>query len=225
MKKLLLSLFGIFVLASCSNDTEESVTFNEASVEANSSMMLKSASADPVLKQLYIDRVNSQSYIDFDNAIVAFNDKLGTTIPDSEMDSSNKMLGWVQNNITQTGFLNYQEAEDKWDNVETLSAIELNANYNFHDYLAGTTPGTLLIVIEEVRPVISSCKECYAQFLVCSKAVNDNYTGLIELAVGLHKGGYISNKSYSVICAEADLQRIKGDRKCHETMDDCCTDA
>ncbi len=218
MKKLLLSLLGIALLMSCSNDTQESVTYDDTS----NHMMLKSTSVDPVLKQLYIDMINSQSYIDYDNSIVAFNDKLGTTIPDSEMDAGNKMLSWIQNNITQTGFQNYQEAVDKWDDVETLSTIAFDTNYTFFDYLAGTAPGTLLVVIGEVETTPLSCEECETQFNICSKAANNAYTSAVEKACDQRKKGLISESESFNAYLKAGLVRDKALRKCHDARKDCC---
>ncbi|KAF2518334.1 hypothetical protein E0W68_09950 [Flavobacterium salilacus subsp. salilacus] len=225
MKKLFLFLLGITFLISCSNDTQETTTFNDTSADVNSTTstpMLKSASADPVLKQLYIDMINSQSYIAFNNAVITFNDKLGDQIPDSEMSSSSKMLGWVQNNITQTGFLNYQEAVDKWDDVEALSTIAFDTNYTFFDYLAGTAPGTLLLVIEEVEPTPLSCEECQAQFNSCSKVAHSAYTAAVEKACDQRKLGNISKSDLYKACTEAGLARDKALRKCHEGRKDCC---
>jgi hypothetical protein len=228
MKKLLFLATGILLFISCSNDTEQIKISDSEAVEINSlssEMTLKSDPVDPVLKQLYIDMINSQSYIDFNNAIVAFDDKLGDNIPDSELSSSNKILNWVQNNITQTGFQNYQEAVDKWDDVEALSAIAIEANYTFHEYLAGTRPGSLFTVIEEVNPVTSDCPECYQQFLSCSNTAHNTYAAVVEVAAGLFKTGQISKYSYQSICDAASLTRTKADRKCHETMTNCCQDS
>lgn len=226
MKKLLLLLLGVSLLTSCSND-EESTIFNDSPTNTNvltQERVTKSAAVDPVLKGLYIDMINSPSYKAFDDAVKAFGDKLGDDIPDSEMEDESKMLNWISNNLTLTGFSSYQVAVQDWDNVVGLSSIAIDANYSFHEYLAGTTSGELLKVIElvEPQPQPTNCEECYAQFQICSKSAHSKYTNAVELAAYALKKGYISDHGYGEACAAASLARNKAIRKCHQAMDNCC---
>ena len=186
MKKIFLFLLGITFLTSCSSDTQESVTYDDTSIVTNSvsqeQLMLKSASVDPVLKQLYIDMINSPSYINYDTARVAFYEKLGSTIPDSEMDADNKMLAWIQNNITQTGFQNYQEAVDKHDDVVALGIAAIKDNLTFHEYLAGTAPGALTPILDELEPVPTECKACIKAYNNCVSIANSEYGDAMQQA-------------------------------------------
>ncbi|AXG74014.1 hypothetical protein DVK85_07055 [Flavobacterium arcticum] len=186
MKKIFLFLLGVISLTSCSNDIQESVTYDDTSIITNSvnqeQLMLKSASVDSVLKQLYIDMINSQSYIDYDTARVAFYDKLGYDIPDSEMDLGNKMLGWIQSNITQTGFLNYQEAVDKHEDVVALGIAAIQANYSFYKYLAGAAPNVLAPILDELQPIPTLCSGCVKTYNNCVGIANSEYGAAMQQA-------------------------------------------
>lgn len=143
MKNLLL-LFIITLLLSFSANAQEPVNPDHGSV-------------DPILKELYIKMIRSESHKNFDKASKAFTDKMGDEIPDDKLSSEGEMLDWIKNNILLTNFDSYQEAVREWNNVIALSSISVNANMAFHEYLAEAEPGAFLEVLMEVDSFISSC--------------------------------------------------------------------
>lgn len=223
MKKLFLFLMGIAFLVSCSDDSQAP---NDASAttETTTHQTLKSGTADPVLKQLYVDMINSRSYIEFNTAVTVFNDKLGNQIPENEMTTSTKMLQWIANNLSSTNFQSHLEAINKWDDVETLSAVEYNANYSFHNYLGGTQPGTLITIIEEVEPTPSACVICQNQYRVCINIVFKAYASIIENAADELKAGTITEHSYNSTKSSALSIRRKAQSNCIRTLNQCCLD-
>ena len=195
MKKLFFLLLGLSFLVSCSND--EQITFNDSPSGAVSSIqkepVLKSATIDTVLKGLYITMINSRSYKDFASARSVFYNKFSTNIPDSELVSADKMLIWISNNISKTGFQNYQEAVDEHENVIALGIAAIQSNYAFHEHLAGAAPGALGPILDEQAYVPNaSCKECIKAYNNCVSIANSAYGNAMQEACNSFMSGGIA---------------------------------
>ncbi|KAF2518335.1 hypothetical protein E0W68_09955 [Flavobacterium salilacus subsp. salilacus] len=230
MKKLFLFLLGIVFLTSCSSDTQESIKYDDTSIVTNSmtqDQLMPKSTIDPVLKQLYVEMINSQSYIDYDNSRVAFYEKLGDNIPDSEMDSENKMLTWIQNNITQTGFQNYQEAVDKHEDVVALGIAAIEANLTFHEYLAGAAPGALIPILDELQPVPTRCSGCVKAYNNCVSIANSEYgTAMQQASQSFTEGGgvfnYSNQRGYTLSTDNAYYDMIRSVKMCSIHFEACC---
>lgn len=221
-------MLGLVLLTSCSNDTQEP-TVQNTSVIANSAdqdeLNLK-GTIDPVLKQLYIDMISSQSYIDYDNARSAFYEKLGGNIPVSEMDAGNKMLAWIQNNLTQTGFLSYQEALDKHEDVVALGIEAIEANLTFHEHLAGAATDALVPILDELEPLPANCKACIKAYKNCVGIANRQYGEAMQQAShSFTEGGssYLGNYlQYQRTTDTIYYNRARAISSCETNFEICC---
>lgn len=86
------------------------------------------------IKQLYIERLNSQSYIDMLEAQHDFLHKIKVKT-DDYLGSFEKIMEFISDNIEDTDFKNLEEAKDLLKAWEEKSDIELKQNKEFHDSL------------------------------------------------------------------------------------------
>lgn len=229
MKNLFIFLLGISILTSCSNDTGgTTMPDNESGVVTDEAteFALKSTGINPVLKQLYIDKLNSQSYHNYDTARAAFYNTLGANIPDSELGSSDKMLRWVQNNLTQTGFQSYQEASDKYDDLKTLGVAAIQDNLTFHQYLASVSPVELVPILNESIVVPTDCSACVTGFMNCINIAHEEYSNTAASSASQFVGGGMQAQGFEdyheeITLAYIDLQRALSG--CDTAFDRCCT--
>lgn len=221
MKKLFLALLGTVLLASCSHDNEASVDFNDQDANANS--MFQKDPIDQTLKDLYVNMLNSKSYINYENARKAFDAKLGTAIPASEITTSAKVLNWVSKNLSQTTFTSYAAAVAEHDNVVALSATAIQANLGFYNYLNGTAPGTLVPILDEMEPVTTGCEACMKSFKNCTSVANSEYTNSIQAASASFLNGGSSLSGYANDVDHALYVRNQARASCRYSFVRCCS--
>jgi len=172
MKKILFIILSASFLFACSND--EQTIKNEETVAFN----LKSQD----LALYYDTMLNSQSYIDYINAFDKFYNKLNYTGDLSAISSPTKLLGWINGNISVTGFKNYAEAQSEFDNLVILGAVSYNDNTKFWNDLKGSSPGEFAgITYDPVIPQTpSQCEDgCTDNFNSCMKTATDQFSSLV----------------------------------------------
>lgn len=86
------------------------------------------------IKQLYVERLNSQSYMDMLEAQHDFLDKIKVKT-DEYLGSFEKIMEFISDNIEDTDFKNFEEANHLLKAWQEKSDIELKENKEFHDYL------------------------------------------------------------------------------------------
>lgn len=221
-EEIIFFLLGISFLTSCSGDSEQPENTSWQGSEA----LQKSGTSDPidpVLKDLYIKMINSQSYIAYENAINDFDSKLGNKIPDSERLAGANILRWVQNNLSLTGFTSYPNAVSQYNNVVNLAVAEANANYQFHEYLNGSKPGLLIPILEEQQPVEpNNCPKCTTARNNCTNAANSTYRSAVAKAAASLRKGDIGEFIYKDACTEARINKDSALSSCIRTFNACC---
>jgi hypothetical protein len=160
MKKLFLVLASVALMWSCSSE-EEATLMNESSAINNNSMYQRA----PTLEDLYADLIISQSYIDHKIATESFVDKMNYTGAYSAIDNKSKMLSWIQININLTDFVNFQDAQNKWADIELLSADIYLENVTFFEAVSMEEPGKVAQVISPSPPeTTNDCPVCFKDF-------------------------------------------------------------
>lgn len=105
------------------------------------------------LKELFIKRIDTESYKKESKLVSDYGDKLNLTPSDSEQFQEMEVLEWIKVNLKQTNFKTMEEAEKEWAAVEIAQEIELQENLAYHNYLFETIKATrkfdLAIVLEE----------------------------------------------------------------------------
>lgn len=107
------------------------------------------------LKELFIKRIDTESYKKEDKLFTAYVDKLNLTPADNEQFQEMEVLEWIKVNLKQTSFKTMEEAEKEWAAVEIAQEIELQENSAYHNYYFETLKATrkfdtYAILLEEV---------------------------------------------------------------------------
>lgn len=151
MKKLILSLSILaLTLVSCSN---EETQLTESNISTNS-FNLKSSSGNATLDALYDQMIKSPEYLAQETAMEAFSKKLNFTGVPDDLRSDEKLLIWVENNLSNTGFSSLNDAENELTNLNKLLGESVNANWSFYKELnSQLNPGQLIIRLEQPEPI------------------------------------------------------------------------
>nr|WP_322625990.1 hypothetical protein [uncultured Flavobacterium sp.] len=112
MKKIFTVIALSLLLFACTNESE--VATKEATV--NKSMFAKEGEID--LDQLYDDMIKSEAYVVYESLQKDFIAKINFTGDVSKIDTNEKLLNWISDNLSQTSFKNIEEAEDQSENLK-----------------------------------------------------------------------------------------------------------
>lgn len=151
MKKLILSLsILVLTLVSCSN---EETQLTESNISTNS-FNLKSSSGNAKIDALYDQMINSPEYLAEKTARESFYKKINFTGTVDDARSDEKLLNWIGNNLSSTGFSSLTEAENELGNLKNLSGETIRANWSFYQEV-GTqlNPGQTIYLLEQPEPV------------------------------------------------------------------------
>lgn len=107
------------------------------------------------LKELFIKRIDSESYKKENRLFTGYVDKLNLKPSDSELFEEMEPLEWAKANLKQTNFKTVAEAEKEWAAVEIAQDMELKENSAYHNYYFETLKATrkfdtYSILLEEV---------------------------------------------------------------------------
>lgn len=221
MKKIFQLFCMVYILTSCSGDNEATI-YND---ESKTVTLKNVTTTDPVLKDLYVTMINSQSYVNYDRARAAFDAKIGNAIPQSELATEDLMLRWIANNISKTGFTSYASAENEHKNVLALMSISFQANAGFYNYFEGTSPGALVPILQEiVQPISSpySCKPCERAHINCTNAAMSAYDKALK-NISLSLKDPIGGAKWTTAIDNAVKNYMYATRKCDMTFESCCS--
>lgn len=222
MKKIFQLFCMVYILTSCSGDNEATI-YND---KFKTVTLKNVTTTDPVLKDLYVTMINSQSYLNYGRARAAFDAKMGNAIPQSELATEDLMLRWIANNISKTGFTSYTGAENEHKNVLALNSISLQVNKNFYDYLVGTASGSLIPILQEIQtPPVSafSCKPCERAHINCTNAAMSAYDKALKNISLAFREGEIGGNKWSAAQDNAVKNYMYATRKCDMTFESCCS--
>lgn len=118
-------IIAVLFAVACSTDNQE-INVNDANT-VNAST--KRGGAD--LDKLYIDMANSESYINFKAASAEFAKKMKFTGNINSVNTDEKILAWVNDNIGKTGFTSYAAAAEEFETVKRLGQLAVNNNFGF----------------------------------------------------------------------------------------------
>lgn len=167
-------LIGLLLIVSCSSDQDET-TITDANASNNSSQ----TKALSKLESLYNAMVNSQDYIDYDDAVESFVAKMKFSGVSSQIDTETKMLNWISTNIGSTGFTSYIDAENEWGNIKTLGETVILNNKPFFAELSISTRQDFVVLLPEIEPGVqptNACMEgCKSSFLAAVASVAENF--------------------------------------------------
>lgn len=104
MKKILTVVALSLLLFSCSNESEVA-----KEVSINKSTFAKEGDAD--LDKLYDNMIKSEAYVVYESLQKDFLNKVNFTGDVSDVDTNEKLLDWINDNLSQTSFKNIEEAK------------------------------------------------------------------------------------------------------------------
>jgi hypothetical protein len=165
MKRVALLGAAILLMFACSS--ENSVSLTDSS-DVNSFKKI----GEYDLKAEYLAMLESQSYIDYMAVSTEFHTNIGEG-EEPDFENAAAMLSWIEDNLSQTTFNSYQEAEGQWTVVKSKVTIMIADNESFFDAYFGTKPVTLIGIIPiDVDPVTTSqCLElCTGAMMDCTES-------------------------------------------------------
>lgn len=119
----------LFIFAACSN--EESTDFN-----ANSRVGFQLKSGVSNLDSLYTVMKTSKRYIALQSLRQDFSQKVNFTGDISFLKTENDFLNWISNNLSSTGFADYNEALTDWNKLNLETGYVIQENIEFYYALA-----------------------------------------------------------------------------------------
>lgn len=202
MKKLSLLILGLtFTLSlsvsSCSNDLDNSPKEDSSVID----FQLKSGND---LKTLYDAMVASQDYIEYEIAVKDFSAKMRFDGQSSDIDTEAKLLSWISTNISDTGFTNFTEAQDKWDDIVARGEILVDDNESLFLEIGNNTAGDFQAILPEpgVEPAANPCQEaCASAFNSTMASVMSEFTSAVQAASDaftLHGNGHALAVSFGL---------------------------
>lgn len=196
MKKVVLLVTTILFMLACSSESSIDLT------ESNESNSYKKIGGYD-LKEEYLAMVESQSYIDY----LVVSKEFHTNIAEGEepdFEDAAEMLLWIENNLSQTTFSTYQDAEDQWTAVKSKIGIMIADNESFFDAYFETKPETLIgiIPLPEEGQTTSNCEQlCNSAFSACGgaaiKKLNDQLSLLADVSHSSPKFAARVDKAFS----------------------------
>lgn len=207
---------------SCSNENDEAIT-DENNVNFSEDTILSARTG--TLAALYDDMVASQSYIDFKVAAHEFIAKMNYSGRLEDIDTDQKKLNWIEDNLSTTQFTDLAEAEDELAEVNRLSLIAVDSNRDFYDALEGETPRNIKGAISVTEPPSSTnnhCTEvCIPQFKATMDDLTSQYTASIAATIAYIVGGgngAVASKQLS----DAQIVFVNGSQVAANVMVQCC---
>ncbi|KAF2518741.1 hypothetical protein E0W68_08290 [Flavobacterium salilacus subsp. salilacus] len=219
MKKFLFAVAIVAVMASCSNDSEQSTTMVN---ETDSINFSTKSSLD--LKTLHQMMISSQSYINYKAAHDAFVDKMNFKGDRADIESEAKIKDWIYNNIGLTDFPDFTTAIDEYDELKSLGLISLNDNKLFYETIQIEGTSGLFDLMYEQTPLSNDCPSiCGASLNSCRDWVSSWYHYAVAEATAQWVSPSIestNNFNNQMIAIEigADLYN----EECDNEYVDCC---
>lgn len=174
MKKIISFLFLSIFALSCSDSSVS---------EINNSNSLSKLNVD--LEPLYIDMIQSQSFIDSENSLHSFIAKMNFTGHVSDIDTQSKMFTWISTNILITDFDSFEEAETLWEEVKYFTQINIDQNDVFFQSLGSRNIEfhDLTMILDPIVPQpISAYGDCETQMQQCTSSSASTYTSAVSAA-------------------------------------------
>lgn len=217
MKKLLL-FAAILIMASCSNEMSQTVETNE-----NSSLNLQYREGETdEIELLYNEMINSENYILAERMRNDFIDKMKFTGDISLINSEESLLGWINENVTNTDFINFEVAREQFRNIEFLSHRVLLENERFFESIK-LQPGRFLILIGTPNPPQTvNCSECKSGLLRCVEINVERFSNSFIDAITDYTTHTITAEDANEKLNNARIIFRIGNDLCQDDFERCC---
>lgn len=167
---------SILFMFSCSNDNNS--TANEISIKN-----FRVLNIENEIDEMFYEYVNSQEFIDFNNASNDFYYKLNLIDEQIEEIDFSDIISWIAINISSTRFVSIEEAENEWENLITLKGVELHKFPQVVDFVVSADNADVRFYFDkwifEPTQTTTNNEECEEEFDICNKAADDNYFGQV----------------------------------------------
>src|SRR5690606_22749697 len=121
MKKILFLACSLAVIVACSIDNENRL--NENTNENTTEKIASKTYNDSDIDDMFYEYVNSEEFIVCRTAVLEFNQKLGTLQLSNSFDTEEEFYLWINENITETNFVNMDEVYTKWNHIKLLVSM------------------------------------------------------------------------------------------------------
>jgi hypothetical protein len=178
---------------------------------------------------LYLEYINSESYLEEQVAIKNFVSKMNYVGDFTDIGTESEIHLWIANNLSSTAFLNVTEAAEEWIIIKQLIDRTINANRVFYEALGNRNTEFKSLVLahdENVQqpPVnIMVPTSCSDEFRSCTDGAATIYASTFIGAVGGAITGQITwEKANEDIAVAKGLFRMMT-TICMDEFSDCVT--
>jgi hypothetical protein len=203
MKKILTVVALSLLLFSCSNESEVA-----KEVSINKSTFAKEGDAD--LDKLYDNMVKSEAYINYESLQKDFIAKVNFKGNVSEVDTNEKLLTWISDNLSQTSFVNIEEAEGQSENLKlAFYKVYVENEIFFKGIINSNDTKSLLIhylhlpTLPGDQVVFGDPCECKADFDFAINQAKNAYTLTISTAKSKYLAKTLSGAGLSKAISDA----------------------
>ncbi len=86
------------------------------------------------LQELHLKELDSEIHIEYSKKLSNFLNKAGKKMPQS-VNHPDDIINWVKDNLEETDFMSYTEAELEWGIINQLQAESMKQNKEYHDFM------------------------------------------------------------------------------------------
>lgn len=205
-------------LYSCSND--EMNNLHQEDVKTENSVVV-SKPLPPVeneIDEMFYEYVTSYIFIEVRTLLTDFNEDLNFEGFSDEINTSEKLFIWINNNLSTTNFSSVAEAESRWNYLAVRRGVEMSLFPQIYEFYVSASVEDFVGAVSKWFPnqnITTGNSDCEKDLKACNDKASKDYRAYMSWALE-HEG---AEKEKEVNCA--DQQHIEDTKVCKKAFDIC----